>query len=153
MGGAAFPPCYFPGAKLNYGGGNEDNGDLPQKIPCMYCYTQCPQPCSRPPPSHASTGDSGTPTGKFGTVSCGVTSPLTWVMVCKVLLCPPRVYFPVLCKSWKGKKETLKRKLNLKEALFDQKTSSKCTLGRKYYCFCKGIQMDNNWKHREMKVT
>ena len=26
------------------GGGNEENGDLLQKIPCMYCYTQCPQP-------------------------------------------------------------------------------------------------------------
>ena len=25
----------------------------------MYCYTHCPQPCSRPPPTHASTGDSG----------------------------------------------------------------------------------------------
>ena len=34
------------------GGGNEDNGDLPQKIPCMYCYTQCPQPCSWLPPTH-----------------------------------------------------------------------------------------------------
>ena len=30
----------------NYGGGNkdgnEDNGDLLQKVPCMHCYTQCP---------------------------------------------------------------------------------------------------------------
>ena len=26
----------------NYGGGNEDNGDLLQKLPCMHCYTQCP---------------------------------------------------------------------------------------------------------------
>ena len=25
----------------------------------MHCYTQCPQPCSRPPPTHTSTGDSG----------------------------------------------------------------------------------------------
>ena len=32
----------------NCGGGNEDTGDL-QKIPGMQCYTQCPQPCSRPP--------------------------------------------------------------------------------------------------------
>ena len=32
----------------NSGGGNEDNGDL-QKVPYMHCYTQCPQPCSRPP--------------------------------------------------------------------------------------------------------
>ena len=29
--GAVFPPCYLPGP--NYGGGNEDNGDLLQKIP------------------------------------------------------------------------------------------------------------------------
>ena len=31
-------------------------------------------------------------------VSCGVTVPFSWVLVHKVLLCPPRVYFPVLCK-------------------------------------------------------
>ena len=34
---------------LNDGRGNEDNGDLLQKVPSMHCYTQCPQPCSRPP--------------------------------------------------------------------------------------------------------
>ena len=64
----------------NYGGGNEDNGDLPQKIPCMYCYTQCPQPCSRPPLTHISTGDFWTPTGKSGTVSVGslLLSPGSW---------------------------------------------------------------------------
>ena len=68
----------------NYSGGNEGNGDLPQKIPCMYCYTQCPQPCSRPPPTHASAGDSRTPAGKSKTVSCGVTA-FSWVPVHKVL--------------------------------------------------------------------
>ena len=26
----------------NYGGGNEDNGDLLQKVPCTQCCTQCP---------------------------------------------------------------------------------------------------------------
>ena len=31
-------------------------------------------------------------------VSCGVTAPFSWVLVHKVLLCLPRVYFPVLCK-------------------------------------------------------
>ena len=82
----------------NYGGGDEDNGDLPQKIPCMYCYNPCPQPCSRPPPTHAR--DSRTPTGKFGSVSCRVTVPFSWVQVHKVLLCLLRVYFPVLCKFW-----------------------------------------------------
>ena len=27
-----------------YGGGNEDNGDLLQKVPCIHCRTQCPDP-------------------------------------------------------------------------------------------------------------
>ena len=31
---------------------------------------------------------------------CGVTSSFSWVLVRKVLLCPPRVYFSVLCKLW-----------------------------------------------------
>ena len=35
--------------RTNYGGGNKDNYDLFQKVPCMHCYTQCPQSCSRPP--------------------------------------------------------------------------------------------------------
>ena len=33
-------------------------------------------------------------------VSCGVTVPFSWVLVHTILLCPPRVYFPVLCKFW-----------------------------------------------------
>ena len=41
----------------NYGGGNEDNGDLHQKVPCIHCCSQYPQPCSRPLPTHTSTGD------------------------------------------------------------------------------------------------
>ena len=52
MGGTVFPPVIYLGP--NYGGGNEVNGDLPQKMPCVYCYTQCPQPCSRPPLTHTS---------------------------------------------------------------------------------------------------
>ena len=55
--------------KPNYGGGNEDNGDLLQKVSCMHCYTQCPQSCSRPLPPHTSTRDSWTLTDKFGSVS------------------------------------------------------------------------------------
>ena len=50
--------------------------------------------------THASTGDSQTPTGQSGTVSFGVTALFSWVLVHKVLLCPPRVYFPLLCKFW-----------------------------------------------------
>ena len=50
----------------NYGEGNEDNGDLPQKMPGMHCYTKCPQPCRKPLPIHASTRDSQSPTGMSG---------------------------------------------------------------------------------------
>ena len=84
----------------NYGGGNEVNGDLLQKVPCMHFGTQCPRPCSRPPPTHASTGDSWTLLGKAGSVSCGVTALFSWVPVCtRFCLCPPRVYFPVCVSS------------------------------------------------------
>ena len=39
--------------------------------------------------------------GKSGSVSCGVTAPFSWVLVhTRFCLCPPRVYFPVLCKFW-----------------------------------------------------
>ena len=95
--------CSLPALYLgpNYGGGNEDNGDLLLKIPCMYCCTQCPQPCTRPPPTHAFIGEYWTLTGKPGSVSCGVIAPLSWVLVhTRFCLCPPRVYFPFLCKFW-----------------------------------------------------
>ena len=62
----------------NYGGGNENNGDLLQKVPCMHCHTQCPRPCSRPPLTHTSTRDSWTLMGKSRSVSCGVTAPFSW---------------------------------------------------------------------------
>ena len=42
--------------RLNYSGGNEDNGNLLQKVPCIPCFTQCPRPCSRLLPTHTSTG-------------------------------------------------------------------------------------------------
>ena len=81
--------------KPNYGGGNEDNGDLLQKIPCPHCCTPCPQPCSRPPLAHASARDSWTLTGKSGSVSCRVTAPFSWVLVrTRFCLCPPRICFP-----------------------------------------------------------
>ena len=66
-----FPPCYLP----KYGGGNEDNGDLLQKVSCI-----CLQSCRRPLPTHASTGDSWTLPDKSGPVSCGVTAafPGSW---------------------------------------------------------------------------
>ena len=67
----------------------------------MHCCTHCPQPCSRPPATHASAGDSWTLQGKSGSVSSGVTAPLSWFLVhTGFCLCPPRVYFLVLYKFW-----------------------------------------------------
>jgi len=38
----------------NYGRDNGNNGDFLQKVQCRHCCAQCLQPCSRPPPTHAS---------------------------------------------------------------------------------------------------
>ena len=85
----------------NYGGGHEDNGNLLQKVPCMHCYTQCPQPCSRPPPTDASSRNSWVLRGKSGSVSCGVTALFSCILVCtSFCLCSPSICFPVLCKFW-----------------------------------------------------
>ena len=81
----------------NYGGGNEDNGDLLQKVLCMHFCTQCPWSCSRPPPTHASTEDSWTLVGKSGSVSCEVSVSFSWVLVyTRFCWCPLRVCFPSL---------------------------------------------------------
>ena len=99
--GQGYVPSLFD-LMPNYGGGNEDNGNLSQQVPCKQCYTQCPQPCSRPPPTHTSARDSWTLTGKSGSVSCGVTVPFSWVLVCtRFCLCPQDSVSPVLCKFWR----------------------------------------------------
>ena len=86
----------------NYGGGDEGNGNLLQKIPCTHCYTQFSLCCGRPLPTHTSSGDSWTLTGKSGSVSCGVTGPFSWVLVHKVLFVPSRSLFPQSCVSSGG---------------------------------------------------
>ena len=56
------------------------------------CCTQYPWPRNRPLSTHASTRDPWTITSKSGSVSCGVTAPFSWVLVCtRFCLCPPRV--------------------------------------------------------------
>ena len=99
MGGVVFPPCYSLG--LIYGGGNEDNGDLLQKVPCWHCCTQCPQPCSRPPPTHASTRDSGQSQASLGQSLLGslLLSPGSWCTQGSVCALQEFVS-PVLCKFW-----------------------------------------------------
>ena len=67
----------------------------------MHCCTHCPQPCSRPLPTHASTGDSWTLPGKSGSVSCGVTAPFSWVLVHTDSVCAlQESVSPVPCKFW-----------------------------------------------------
>ena len=78
----------------NPGGDNEDNGSLLQKVPCTNFHTQCFQPCSRPPLTHSSAGDSWTLMGKSGSVSCGVTAHFSWVLVCTNLFMPSKSLFP-----------------------------------------------------------
>ena len=61
-------------------------------------------------------------------VSCGVTILFSWVLVNKALLCPPRVYFPILCKFWKRYS-----RVNcdlLQEDLCHTHTQSPCPCGR-----------------------
>ena len=85
----------------NYGGGNEDNGNLLQKVPCRHCYTQCPQPCSRPPPTHASTETLGHSRASLGQslVRLLLLSLGSWYAQGFVCALQESVS-PVLCKFW-----------------------------------------------------
>ena len=84
-------PCLLFDLRPNYGGGNEDNVHLLQKVLCTHCCTQCPRHCSRPLLAHTSTGDTVLAQSLWG----------VWVLMCtRFCLCPPRVCFPVLCKFW-----------------------------------------------------
>ena len=85
----------------NYGGGNEDNSDLLQKVPCRHCYTQCPQPCSRPPPTHASTETLGHSRASLSQSLVGslLLSPGSWCIQGSVCALQESVS-PVLCEFW-----------------------------------------------------
>ena len=89
-------PVSLPASYLgpNYGGGNEDNGDLPPSKDPRHVLLQ-----SMPPTLQQATSDPRLHQRLLDThreVSCGITVPFSWALVHKVLLCPPRVYFPVL---------------------------------------------------------
>ena len=88
-----------PSLSLSNGGGNEDNGDLLQNVPCLHCYTQCPQPCSRPLPTHASARDSWTLKASLGQSLVGslLLSPGSWCTQRSVCALQESVA-PVLCK-------------------------------------------------------
>ena len=45
-------PSWLFDLRPNYGGGNEDNGDLLQKVPCMHCELSTPESAAgRCPPT------------------------------------------------------------------------------------------------------
>jgi len=71
------------------------------KWSCAYTScTQCPWPCTRPLLPHASAADSWTLTGKFESVSCGITAPFSSVLVhTRVLFVPSKSVFPQSCVS------------------------------------------------------
>ena len=92
--------CFLPAIYLgpNYGGGNENNGELPQKSHACMAMLSAPnlaagyhQPslCWRLLDTHRQVQDS---------LLCGHCSFLLGPDA--LLLCPLRVYFPVLCKFW-----------------------------------------------------
>ena len=72
------------------------------KRPLCALLHSVPQPCSRPPLTHASARDSWMLTGKSGSVSCGVTAPFSWVLVHKVLSVPSKSLSPQACVSSGG---------------------------------------------------
>ena len=85
----------------NYGGGNEDNGDLLQKGPRHALLHSVPptlQQATADPRLHQRLLDTH---GQVWVSLSWVPAPFSWVMVHTTFcLCPPRVYFLVLCKFW-----------------------------------------------------
>ena len=95
--------CSLPSIYLgpNYGGGSEENGDVLQKVPCMHCYTHCPQPSSRPHRPVALLETPGHSQASLGQSLVGslLLSPGSWCTQGSVWALQESV-FPVLCKFW-----------------------------------------------------
>jgi len=68
------------------------------------CKMLAPPSHGEPLVTHTFTGDLPTLAGGYGSVSCGVTAPIPWVLVhARFCLCSPRVeslFPPVLWKSY-----------------------------------------------------
>ena len=94
-------PSLFFDLRPNYGGGNEDNGDLLQKVPCTHCYTRCPLPFSRPPPTHSLLETPGHSWASLGQSLVGslVLSPESWCT--QSFVCALQEFVSsTLCKFW-----------------------------------------------------
>ena len=91
-------PSLLSELRPNYGGGSEDNGDLLQKVPCRHCCMQCPQTCSRPPPTHTSSRDAWT-LASLVSLLWGHCSFLLGPGAHKVLFMISKSLFPQSCIS------------------------------------------------------
>ena len=97
-GWSCVPSLWFD-LRPNYGGGNEDNGDLLQKVQCRHCHTQCPHPCSRPLSTHTFTRDSWILMGWVSLLWGYCSIPLVLVPQGSVCALQESVS-PVLCEFW-----------------------------------------------------
>ena len=84
----------------NYGGGDEANSHLLQKVPCMHCYIQCLWPCSRLPPTPLlKTPGHSQASPRQSLVGSLLLSPGSWCA--QGLVCALRESVsPALCKYW-----------------------------------------------------
>ena len=88
--------------KPDYGGDNEDNGDLLQKVPCTHCCTQCPRSCSRALLTYASTRESWILTESLGQSLVGslLLSPGSWCT--RGFVCAHQEFISQSCVSFGG---------------------------------------------------
>ena len=83
----------------NYGGGNKHNGDFLQKVQCIYCYTQCSQPCHHwPTPPLETPGHSWLSLNQ-SLMGSLLLSPGSWCIQDFVCSFQESVS-PVLCYLW-----------------------------------------------------
>ena len=94
-------PSLLFGLRPNYGGGNEDNGDLLQKVPCTHRCIECPNPVAghcQPIPPLETPGHSWASLGQ-SLVGSLLLSPGSWCTQGFVCALQESVS-PVLCKFW-----------------------------------------------------
>ena len=97
--GQGYVPSLLFDMRPNYGGGNEDNGDLLQKVPCTALLHPVPptlQQATAKPNLRRRLLD--THRQVWVSLLCGHCSFLLGPSAQGFCLCPLRVYFPVLCK-------------------------------------------------------
>ena len=95
-------PAQLFDLRPNYGGGNEENGDLLQKVPCTHYHTQCPDPAAghhrlTPPPE---TPGRSRPSLGLSLVGSLLLSPGSWCthgFVCAL----QESVSPAVCKFWR----------------------------------------------------